>query len=77
VLAGDTFYDPKVAARVLPFLDRCLEAGIEVLVGDPNRADLPRDRLTQIAAYDVPEVGGGRDKALTAAFVYRLEPRSG
>ena len=49
VLAGDTFYDRNVAARVLPFLDRCLAAGIEVLIGDPNRADLPPERLTQLA----------------------------
>jgi predicted nicotinamide N-methyase len=76
VLAGDTFYDRKVAARVLPFLDRCLAAGIEVLIGDPIRADLPRERLTQLATYDVPEVGAARDKALTPAFVYRLEPMS-
>ncbi|TGQ96195.1 methyltransferase, partial [Mesorhizobium sp. M1C.F.Ca.ET.204.01.1.1] len=40
VLAGDVFYGHEVARRVIPFFDRCLAAGIEVLVGDPRRTDL-------------------------------------
>ena len=58
VLAGDVFYDPGVGRRVLPFLERCLAAGIEVLVGDPGRTDLPLARLTRVAAYDVADAGG-------------------
>jgi predicted nicotinamide N-methyase len=54
VLAGDAFYDRDMAARLLPFLERASRAGATVLVGDPGRAYLPRDRFTQVAAYDVP-----------------------
>ena len=54
VLAGDAFYDREMAARLLPFLERASQAGAMVLVGDPGRAYLPRDRFTQVAAYDVP-----------------------
>jgi predicted nicotinamide N-methyase len=54
VLAGDAFYDRAMASLMLPFLERASQAGALVLVGDPGRAYLPRDRLTQIAAYDVP-----------------------
>jgi predicted nicotinamide N-methyase len=54
VLAGDAFYDRDLAARLLPFLERASRAGATVLVGDPGRAYLPRDRFTQVAAYDVP-----------------------
>ncbi|RUT90083.1 methyltransferase, partial [Mesorhizobium sp. USDA-HM6] len=58
VLAGDVFYGLAVARQVVPFLDRCLAAGIEVLVGDPGRAWLPRRRLRLLAEYQVPDVGG-------------------
>ena len=51
VLAGDVYYDPGLALRVTAFLDRCAAAGIEVLIGDPGRAYLPRDRLRIIAEY--------------------------
>jgi predicted nicotinamide N-methyase len=72
IAGGDVFYAPEVAARVLPFLDRCLTAGIVVLVGDPGRKDLPRERLELLASYLVPEVGAKRSDALTPAAVYRL-----
>ena len=42
---------PGSGARLLPFLDRASQAGALVLVGDPGRAYLPRDRFTQVAAY--------------------------
>ena len=62
VLAGDVFYDRDLAARTLAFLGRCRATGIEVLIGDPGRAHLPRARLRVIAEYQVADVG---DKAPT------------
>ncbi|TIP92205.1 MAG: methyltransferase, partial [Mesorhizobium sp.] len=41
VAAGDLFYGQDLADRVIPFLDRCLAARINVLIGDPGRAYLP------------------------------------
>ncbi|QKC73505.1 methyltransferase [Mesorhizobium loti] len=73
VLAGDVFYGQDVAARVMPFLDRCLAAGVEILVGDPGRAYLPRSRLRLLAEYKVPDFGETRDAALTPSGVFRLE----
>lgn len=70
VLVGDLFYAADLAARTTRFLAHCRAAGIEVLVGDPGRPDLPKDRLTLIARYDVPEVGSPRNTATTAAAVY-------
>lgn len=57
VLAGDVFYSRALARRSLPFLRRCREAGLSILIGDPGRTSLPRTRLTQIAALDVPDFG--------------------
>ncbi|MGX9142236.1 class I SAM-dependent methyltransferase [Mesorhizobium sp. 128a] len=73
VLAGDVFYGPEVALRVIPFLDRCLAAGIEVLVGDPRRADLPLSRLRLLAEYQVPDVGDAKDAVARPSGVFSFE----
>lgn len=54
VLAGDVFYDAEITALVLPFLTRAAARGALVLLGDPDRAHLPRDRFRAQARYDVP-----------------------
>lgn len=66
ILAGDLFYAPDVAARVVPFLDGCVASGIEVLVGDPGRSPLPRDRLTFLARYQVAETSTPKPAAVYA-----------
>ncbi|RWA77495.1 methyltransferase [Mesorhizobium sp. M1C.F.Ca.ET.193.01.1.1] len=75
VLAGDVFYGRAVARQVVPFLDRCLAAGIEVLVGDPGRAWLPRQRLRLLAEYQVPDVGGngGGEPKPSGVFAFVAE----
>ena len=77
ILVGDLFYERTLAKRVTDFLDRCVAAGIAVLVGDPGRVDLPHDRLTLLAEYAVPEVGATRGAAATraAVFAFGAEPR--
>ncbi len=73
VLAGDVFYGREVAGRVIPFLDRCLAAGIEVLVGDPRRNDLPLSRLRLLAEYQVPDFGDAKGVATRPSGVFRFE----
>jgi predicted nicotinamide N-methyase len=70
VLAGDICYDREMTGRVLPFLDRARDAGAEVLIGDPGRMYLPVDRLTAVAAHDVPEIEGPGPRRST---VWRLD----
>ena len=72
VLAGDAFYDRDMAARLLPFLERARQGGALVLVGDPGRAYLPRDRFTQVAAYDVPVERVIEDADIKPSTVWRL-----
>ncbi|MER9029304.1 MULTISPECIES: 50S ribosomal protein L11 methyltransferase [unclassified Mesorhizobium] len=74
VLAGDVFYGREVALRMIPFLDRCLAAGIEVLVGDPRRADLPLSRLRLVAEYQVPDFGDAKGAAGRLSGVFWFEP---
>lgn len=75
ILGGDVFYNAAVAALMLPFLLRCRAAGTEILVGDPDRRDLPKDQLTAIASYPVSDVGDAREKAERVGTVFRLNPR--
>ena len=73
IAAGDVFYNPEVSRLMLPFLERCVAAGIAVLIGDPDRRDLPADRLERVASYAVGDVGDKRDKAERVGSVYRLK----
>lgn len=71
VLVGDLFYDRATAVRVTRFLDRCLAARMDVLVGDPGRAFLPRERLIALADYparDFGESGEGESRATVFSF---------
>jgi predicted nicotinamide N-methyase len=73
VAVGDLFYDRDLADRVLAFLDRCLAAGMTVLVGDPGRAYLPRSRLRLLAEYPVPDFGDVKGTAMTIGAVFMLK----
>jgi predicted nicotinamide N-methyase len=67
VLVGDLFYEPELATRVTDFLDRCVAAGADVLVGDPGRAFLPLARLRSIAQYPVRDFGDPQGAAGTGS----------
>lgn len=62
VLVGDLFYERRLAMRVAGFLDRCLGAGIESLIGDPRRRFLPVSRLSLLAEYPGPDFGIGSEQ---------------
>ena len=72
IAAGDVFYNAGVAALMLPFLLRCRAAGMDVLIGDPDRRDLPMAALERVASYAVGDVGDMREKAERVGSVYRL-----
>lgn len=74
IAVGDLFYDPDLAVRVTSFLDRCHAAGVEVLVGDPGRAHLPRSRLRRIVEYKVPDMGDVRGADMKTSAVYAYGP---
>ena len=71
VLVGDLFYDRAVAERATNFLERCVCAGIDVLIGDPGRAFLPSHGLHRTADYparDFGESGAGETRASVFSF---------
>ncbi|MRX33022.1 methyltransferase [Aminobacter sp. MDW-2] len=70
VAVGDLFYDAELGARVTAFLDRCVDAGIEALVGDPGRAHLPHARLRLVAEHAVADVGTGQAATTKPSAVF-------
>lgn len=78
IAAGDVFYNADVGRLMLPFLERCAAAGLDVLIGDPDRRDLPVERLERLASYAVGDVGDARASAERVGSVYRVRgPRTG
>jgi len=73
VAVGDLFYEHALAERVTAFLDRCLAVGIDVLIGDPGRAWLPRRRLRMVAQYSVPDVGEISSSRMKPSGVFVFE----
>ncbi|GLQ12017.1 SAM-dependent methyltransferase [Devosia yakushimensis] len=72
IAAGDVFYNAEIARLMLPFLTRCTGSGITVLIGDPDRRDLPIAQLELLASYAVGDVGDVRSNTGRKGSVYRL-----
>ena len=74
VLAGDVSYERDMAERLLGWFEALRERGAVVLIGDPGRSYLPRHRLVEVAAYDVPVPRALEDADVKRATVWRLLP---
>ena len=74
ILAGDCWYDARLAERVLPWLRRARDRGIDVLVGDPGRRYLPTDELVELASYEVHTTTELEDLERKQGRVYALRP---
>ncbi|MFC6491045.1 class I SAM-dependent methyltransferase [Nitratireductor sp. GCM10026969] len=72
LLAGDVFYDRLLAERLTPWLADLVPDGTLVLVGDPGRTYLPKDRLTRLAVYAVPVTRALEDAEVKRTTVWRF-----
>jgi predicted nicotinamide N-methyase len=72
LLVADAFYQRELARRVTRFAERGQARGADVLIGDFGRAYLPRDRLTPLAAYDVPGLSALEDSDVKRTTVWEL-----
>ena len=72
VLAGDMFYERKLAAAALPWLRGLVKRGALVLLGDPGRAYLPETGLTEVALYTVPTTRELEDRETRDGKIWRL-----
>ncbi|MFB9953159.1 methyltransferase [Rhizobium puerariae] len=72
LLAGDVFYDRDFAAELVPWFTRLAGEGRPVLVGDPGRSYLPKERLEQLAVYEVPVTRALEDSEVKRTTVWRF-----
>lgn len=73
LLAGDVFYDRGFADALLPWFQRLASEGKQILVGDPGRAYLPKDRLEFCAVYEVPVTRALEDSEIKKTTVWRFK----
>lgn len=72
VLAGDIFYERDTAERAFAFVSGQAAHGATVLIGDPGRSYLPKDRLTKLAEYSVPVTRELEDNEIKRTAVWTL-----
>jgi len=73
-LAGDVSYERDMARDVTDWLGNLARRGALVLIGDPGRTYLARDRLEEIAHYRVPVTRALEDSEVKRAGVWRFRP---
>lgn len=74
ILAGDCWYEARLAERVLHWLQRARNRGVEIVVGDPGRRYLPTHELVELATYDVRTTTELEDLERKTGRVYALRP---
>lgn len=72
ILAGDCWYEAELARRVLPWLRRAGDSGIDVIVGDPGRRYLPTGDLVELGRYEVRTTTELEDLDHKEGRVYRI-----
>jgi predicted nicotinamide N-methyase len=70
VLAGDIFYERDTAGRVTEWLAALAQRGATVLIGNPGRSYLPKDRLERLAEYEVPVTRALEDAEIKRSSVW-------
>lgn len=72
VCAGDVCYERAMAESVMAWLTGLVARGATVLIGDPGRSYLPRERLEALATYAVPVTRALEDAEIKQSSVWRL-----
>lgn len=72
ILVGDLFYEKSLAGRAISWLETARDNGSLVLIGDPGRSYLPRERLRCVAKYAVPVTRELEDSEIKRTFVWML-----
>ncbi len=73
VLAGDVCYERDMAQAVTDWLELLARRGALVLIGDPGRAYLARERLKSLAEYRVPVTRALEDCEIKKSQVWRFK----
>lgn len=73
ILAGDVCYERAMTSRVIDWLTPQVANGVTVLLGDPGRNYLPKDRLTWLEEYRVPTTRALEDAEIKRTAVWSLK----
>ncbi|KAA0969837.1 methyltransferase [Aureimonas fodinaquatilis] len=71
LLAGDVFYDREFAARLVPWFNSLTRDGVDIWIGDPGRAYLPRERMQLCATSEVAVTRALEDAEVKRSSVWR------
>ena len=69
ILVGDLFYEKSLAERCMAFLSA---SSAQILIGDPGRSYLPKEKLEQVATYSVPVSRELEDSEIKRTSLWRL-----
>lgn len=72
ILAGDICYERDTALRVINWLSTLAASGKTVLIGDPGRAYLPKEKLEALATYTIPVSRSIEDAEIKETSVWRF-----
>ena len=72
ICAGDVCYEKAMAQSVVAWLTQLASRGARVLIGDPGRSYLPKDRMEPLASYAVPVTRSLEDADIKHSTVWRL-----
>jgi predicted nicotinamide N-methyase len=72
IFAGDVCYEKPMSDRVTDWLAALARNGKDVLIGDPGRSYLPRERLFKVAEYEVPVSRALEDSEVKRTAVWRF-----
>jgi predicted nicotinamide N-methyase len=72
ILVGDLFYERDTAERALAFLEAHAATGTQVLIGDPGRSYLPKQRLRKCCEYSIAAARDLEDGEIRRTAVWAL-----
>lgn len=72
LLIGDLFYEKALAAQVFEFAQLAKANIMIVLIGDPGRSYLPKDKLEKCAEFSVPVSRDLEDAEIKRSAVWQL-----
>jgi predicted nicotinamide N-methyase len=73
ILVGDLFYENGLASKCYDWLLAGHNTGAHVLIGDPGRSYLPKDKLEKLAEYQVPVTRELEDAEIKRTAVWTLK----
>lgn len=73
IIAGDVFYEDAGARHIGSWLEENARRGTRVLIGDPGRSFLPREKLDCLAEYTVPVTRDLEDREVRYAKVWSFK----